>query len=258
MNLHQLTRRDFLRSSALLGAGVVIVGCAPAATSPTGGEAAEAPSADMQTMSLWHVSENELDGIIAAFEEENSVAVEFQYYPWGDFFDKLQTAYAAGDPPDVHRQDDDEIPFFVQRDVLTPLDDAVAANLNQENLFWDAVESTMINGSLWVSVPAMRVGNLVYNRTLFEEAGVALPPTTFPNDGWDFATFAETARQLSDPDNMIFGMAGADHPDFVISIGRSNGGQVIDENCGEFLMTGGANDQRHAGSGGLNCGRCGR
>ena len=82
-----------------------------------------ASAQDMVTLNVWHVNETEFDAVIDAFEAHNpNVSIEFQYYPWGAFFDNLQTAYAGGTPPDVHRQDDDEIPFFVQRGALALAD----------------------------------------------------------------------------------------------------------------------------------------
>ena len=142
-----------------------------------------ASAQDMVTLNVWHVNETEFDAVIDAFEAQNpNVSIDFQYYPWGAFFDNLQTAYAGGTPPDVHRQDDDEIPFFVQRGALLSLTQALA-DLNPDEFFWDALSSTAINGEVWVSVPAMRVDNLIINKTMFEEAGVASAAAGIPVGG---------------------------------------------------------------------------
>ena len=235
MDRQQLSRRRFLQVSAIAGLGMAYAACTPAvAPAPEGGAA---PAAETVQLSVWHVDETELATIIANFEEANpNVKVAFQYYPWGDFFDKLNTAYAAGTPPDVHRQDDDEIPYFAQRKVLLPLEEYLLGTLNQDELYWDAVASTMIGGHLWVAIPAMRVDNLVYNKDMFEAAGLALPPTTYPSEEWTFDNFREVAAALSKPDEMIFGAAGVNSADFMTSIGRSQGGKILDEGCLEFLM----------------------
>ena len=62
---------------------------------------------DMVTLNVWHTNETELSAVIKAFEAANpNISIDFQYYPWGAFFDNLQTAYAGGAAPDVRRQPD--------------------------------------------------------------------------------------------------------------------------------------------------------
>lgn len=227
-----LTRRDFLKFTSTATAGVLAVG----SLSKLGAASASAPAQDNVVLRVWHVDETELDPVIEAFKAENpNIDVAFQYYPWGNFWDQLQTAYAGGTAPDVHRQDDDEIPFFVQRGALMPLTEALSA-LNPEEFFWDALETTAINGDIWVSVPAMRVDNLLINKTMFEEAGVELPPLEYPSEEWTWEKFVETAVALSNPDELVYGMVDADQADFAISLGRSLGGDIMDENCLIFLM----------------------
>ena len=89
-----------------------------------------------------------------------------------------------------------------------------------------------------MSVPAMRVDNLIINKTMFEEAGVALPPLEYPSADWSWESFTETAVALTDADNLVYGMAGLNSADHSISHGRALGGDVISEDCLEFLMNG--------------------
>ena len=148
----------------------------------------------------------------------------------------MQTAYAGGTAPDVHRQDDDEIPFYVQRGALLSLTEALSA-MNPDEFFWDALASTAINGEIWVSVPAMRVDNLVINKTMFEDAGVDLPPLEYPSDAWSWETFAEAAVALTDADSLTYGFAGGNSADHSISHGRALGGDVLSEDCMTFRMS---------------------
>ena len=148
----------------------------------------------------------------------------------------MQTAYAGGTAPDVHRQDDDEIPFYVQRGALLSLTEALSA-MNPDEFFWDALASTAINGEIWVSVPAMRVDNLVINKTMFEDAGVDLPPLEYPSDAWSWETFAEAAVALTDADSLTYGFASGNSADHSISHGRALGGDVLSEDCMTFRMS---------------------
>ncbi len=202
-------------------------------------EAVEEPAAEsgeQVTLSVWHVDETELEPIIAAYKAKNpNIDIDFSFFPWGPFFEKLDASYAAGDPPDVHRQDDDEIPFFAQRGVLLPLDDYLAGQLNPDELYWDTVKSTEIDGHLWVSVPAIRVGHFWYNKTLFEAAGVPLPPSSY-EEAWTWAEFVETARALTDASKQQYGAGGINSADFVTAMGRSQGAEILSDDCTEFLL----------------------
>ena len=191
---------------------------------------------DDVTLRVWHVDETELIPINEAFTAAHAgVAIDYQFYPWGEFWDKLNAAYAAGDPPDVHRQDDDELPFFAQRKTLTPMDDYLAG-VNQDDLYWNIVELTRVGGKLWVSVPAFRVGTLVYNKTMFEAAGIPLPPAAYPSDEWTWDAFVEASKALSKPDELIFGVGGVNDMDFVTAMVRSNGGDILSEDCMAFRL----------------------
>jgi len=191
---------------------------------------------DPVTLRVWHVDETELVPINDRYTTEHpNVSIQYQYYPWGEFWDKLNATYAAGDPPDVHRQDDDELPFFAQRGALVPMDDRLAG-LAQDALYWNIVELTRVGGTLWVSVPAFRVGSLLYNKDLFEEAGVALPPAAYPSDEWTWDAFVEASRAISRPDELIYGVGGVDNMDFVTAMVRSSGGDILSEDCLTFRL----------------------
>ena len=240
MSGKRIYRRDFVRTGMLASVGAALAACAqppPQVVKETViVQATPAPVEEVQ-LTVWHTEETEFDAIIPNFQLEHpNVKIKFQYYPWGEYFQKLEIAYAAGTPPDVHRQDDDEIPSFAQRGLLLPLEDYLLARIKKEEISWATVESTMIGGHLWVSIPATRVGCLLYNKDLFDEAGVPYPPKTYPSDDWTWDKFAEKARALTDASQMKYGFTGADSPDFVVNMGRSNGGKILSDDCMEFLM----------------------
>ncbi len=228
-NKRQVSRRDFLKFAASSSA-VALGGLSGLPVNMI------AQAQDMVTLRIWHTNETELDPIFEAYTAANpNISIDFQFYPWGSFWDNLQTAYAGGTAPDVHRQDDDEIPFYVQRGALLSLTEALS-DLNPDEFFWDALASTAINGEIWVSVPAMRVDNLIINKTMFEDAGVAMPPLEYPSDAWTWEAFAEAAVALSNPDALSYGAANLNSADHSVSHGRALGGDVMTADCMTFLM----------------------
>jgi multiple sugar transport system substrate-binding protein len=248
MKEKKLSRRSFLRLGALTAAGAAVAACQPKTVivekevekevTKVVKETVvvEAPPLEEVELEVWH-TEDEFDAIIPNFQLEHpNVKVNFQHYPWGEYFEKLEITYAAGDPPDVHRQDDDEIPSFAQRGLLMPMEDHVLAAINKEDLSWGTIESTMIEGHLYVAISHTRAANIWYNKDMFDAAGVDYPPTTYPSDDWTWEKFVETARALTNVDEMQYGVADTSSPDMIVSIGRSNGGTVMSQDCAEFLM----------------------
>jgi multiple sugar transport system substrate-binding protein len=229
LSRYRFNRRRAIGAASAAAAGLMAPGW-------SGGAAVRAAQDEPVTLRVWHVNETELVPINEMYVAEHpDTTIEYQYYPWGEFWDKLNAAYAAGDPPDVHRQDDDELPFFAARQTLAPMDDHLAG-IVQDDLYWNIVELTRVGGKLWVSVPAFRVGSLLYNKTMFEQAGVALPPAAYPSDDWTWDAFVEASRALSKPDELVFGVGGVDDMDFVTAMVRSNGGDILSEDCLSFTL----------------------
>jgi multiple sugar transport system substrate-binding protein len=79
------------------------------------------------------------------------------------------------------------------------------------------------------------VGHLWYNKDLFEEAGVPLPPSSY-DEAWTWDEFVEAAAALTDADKQQYGVGGIANADFVTSIARSQGATILSEDCTEFLM----------------------
>ena len=244
----KLSRRRFLKGLGTLAAGSALAACAPQTvivkeTVEVEKEKivketviVEAPALEEVEIEVWHTAD-EFDAIIPNFQLDHpNVKVNFQHYPWGEYFEKLELRYAAGDPPDVHRQDDDEIPAFAARGLLMPMEDHVLAAINKEDLSWGTIESTMIEGHLYVVISHTRAANIWYNKDMFDAAGVDYPPATYPSDDWTWEKFVETARALTNVAEMQYGVADTSNPDQIVSIGRSNGGTVMSEDCSEFLM----------------------
>jgi len=67
--------------------------------------------------------------IAAAFEEEHpDVKVDIQVVPWGNYWDKLQTAVAGGEAYDVFWMNGPNFPVYASNGVLMDLQDQVAAD----------------------------------------------------------------------------------------------------------------------------------
>ncbi len=134
--------------------------------------------------------------IIQQFEAENpDIQVQLEPVGSGDYYARILTQIAAGDPPDLLQIGDDAVPMFVERGALLPLDDFI------EGAEYPLDLAIYLPGML---TPGRRDGvqymlpkdyspmAVYYNKRLFDEAGVP-----YPQEGWSWDEFLETAQALT-------------------------------------------------------------
>jgi multiple sugar transport system substrate-binding protein len=160
---------------------------------------AETDSGEKITLRVsWWGSQSRADRTLAAikiFEEQNpNIKVSPEFLGWDGYWEKISTAAAGKNLPDVIQMDDAYLPDYVQRGLLedmTPFVDASTIDLS------DVDESYYAAGKIDNKLYALSLGanafSLVYDPAMFKKAGVAeLKP------GYTYDEFADTARQLKE------------------------------------------------------------
>lgn len=146
--------------------------------------------ADEITLEFWELSASEdvMRTLLDKFESQNpGVRVHLQQLSWDYGLDKIITAVAAGNPPDVCDLGTDWLPKFSSTGVLRDLTDELAP-LKDQYLLWEPVTyQGRLYGAPWLA--GTRI--LLYNRELFAKAGLDpdRPPRT-----WD--ELREAARRI--------------------------------------------------------------
>lgn len=116
MSKTKLSRRDFLRLSAVGTAGAVLAGCAkateapapqqePAKAEPTKAPAAAAAGETKKVNIMWRVNPDEekmLNELIPLTKEKLGFDLVTSVVPWDEFEPKLMTMYASGMAPDIY------------------------------------------------------------------------------------------------------------------------------------------------------------
>lgn len=130
-----------------------------------------------------------LNAMLAQFVEENpDLSVTTEIVDWNTLYQKLQTAFVAGTPPDMFLLHAAEIPQFASLGLLMDLSgwyDAAGGALPVADLAESTYNGMVYNGVPY-GIPLDNHGRgLWLNLGLFETAGVdpeAAPPTDF--EGW--------------------------------------------------------------------------
>jgi multiple sugar transport system substrate-binding protein len=231
----------FLVLSALIVLTIVLSACTPAtATEPAmsteavtneTSAATEAVSTDgeqttIKVMSFFAYDNPEVEqGVVAAFEEANpNINVELELVPFSDIFTKYKTLVVGGEAPDVISLNFDNTPQMAALGALEPLDSHIESDGYDMSVYYDnTVNMYNIDGVQYALPGTFSDVVLFYNKTLFDEAGIA-----YPSDDWtweDMVTAGEALTQDVDGDGVtdIFGYALAWWPMYLFL----NGADVL-------------------------------
>lgn len=159
---------------------------------------------DDGTVTVWAMGEEGkmLQDFSKKFEEEHSdLTVDVQAIPWDTAHDKLLTAVASGDGPDVVQLGTTWVPEFAEAGALLDLSEHMEdhPNFAKENYF-DGSVSTMEHGDEVVGIPwYVDTRVLYYRKDLLKEAGYEEAPKT-----WD--ELKDAASQLADRGEGSYGL----------------------------------------------------
>jgi len=209
----------FARLAALVAAlALLATACGGSqSSSPPGGSApasgaASQPTAEKVTFRIttWagegeakEFQELVLDKINAAQSEYEIV---HEAAP-ADYYTKIQTALAGGAAADFLWLSQEYVAGYASRGALLDLTELLktidAPTAKVEKYFPDVMSTALyqdkVYGLPWISQPVV----LYYNPALFDAAGIA-----YPDDTWDWAKFAETAKALTKGDQYGFSANG--------------------------------------------------
>ena len=144
----------------------------------------------------------------------------------GQYFTKLQTMVAAGEPPDVFYMDFERIPIFAAAGQLAELDERIPV----DDYFAPAVDAFRFDGEVQgrgnlYGVPKdFTTVGFYYNRTLFERAGIEPP-----SDDWTWDDFIRSARAVAALDDRTRGAEVVTWPWIVRALLWTEGVDILDQ-----------------------------
>jgi multiple sugar transport system substrate-binding protein len=159
-------------------------------------EAAEGEADEVELRFTWwgdtarHAKYNEIADI---FEERNpGVTIIREFGSWGDYWDRLATQTAGGNPPDIAGMHVRYVSNFARRGALLPLDPYVEDGTIDLSNFPETVRSIgVLDGELLMVAQGYTVSGWFYNSEIFDDLGV-----DYPGFDWTWAEFEATLRAL--------------------------------------------------------------
>jgi multiple sugar transport system substrate-binding protein len=177
--------------------------------------------------SWWGANERNarMNQLLDLFESQHSgIRVSREYSSWGDYWTKFTTQAAAGTHPDVSLHVMQSVQEYVNKGVLTPLDDYVkSGRINIADWSRTAVSPGIINGKQYGIIYGLVAQGILYNTKIISDAG--LPP---PNEEWTYADFRQYCLDLKKklpPD--VFASEVAAYSDHAVEIFMRSRGKSL-------------------------------
>lgn len=138
------------------------------------------------------------------FEKETGIKVKLEVVPWADLLNRILTATTSGQGPDVLNIGNTWSASLQSSGALLPFDAKNFDSIGGKSRFVDsALGSTGVQGQDPAAVPLYSMAYaLYYNKKMFQDAGIAKPPTT-----WD--EVAAAGKKLSKDGKWGIGVEGS-------------------------------------------------
>jgi multiple sugar transport system substrate-binding protein len=177
---HLVTRRDFLRLSAVASGLGLLTACAPAtapATTSTEAESAEAPAAGKTALIFtgWNAQEY-YDPVVQEFMNENP-DIDATYRMLADYKQQI-TLLAAGEQCDVIVTRDDDRAGFASAGFIRPIQDEPGVQELVDDMYPGNFAAMGAEGDLHGLPYYTDFHTLMYNANLLAEAGFDAPPAS--------------------------------------------------------------------------------
>ncbi|MEZ4869698.1 MAG: extracellular solute-binding protein [Caldilineaceae bacterium] len=202
MKQHTLSRREFLQSATLAGATLALAACTASVSAPASdaGSAPDGTPTELTLWGWWDIRMAFYESVADAFTEANpDIAITVETLPGGEIQQKVYSSLAADTGPNMLKMGENFFKLKEEGLLLAFPEDVFPDAWFTETyptVNWDAYDRHVI--------PTAACGTvLVYNKRLFEEAGLDpdTPPTT-----WD--EFIEAAKATTKSDSAGMTQAG--------------------------------------------------
>ena len=175
------------------------------------------------TFQIWDVAQKEgMEAICAAYTEKNpNVTIEVQVTSWNEYWTKLEAAATSGKMPDIFWMHTNELLKYADNGMLTDCTDVIEADKFSE------ISLSNVSGSdgTYYGVPKDKdtVG-LVYNKEMFDAAGVA-----YPTEDWTWDDLVSASEKIYEATGKYGYMAYADDQLGYWNFVYQAGGYILNE-----------------------------
>ena len=210
--MKKISRRSFLAATAALAAASLTTGCGGPGDGKT-----------HLTFQIWDVFQRDgMQALCDAYTERNpNVVIEVQVTSWNEYWTKLEAATMARQAPDIFWMHTNEILKYADNDKLVDCSGIVETEHFSDISLSNASGS---DGKLYGVPKDKDTVGLVYNKEMFDAAGVA-----YPDDSWTWDDLCEASQKIYDATGNYGFMAYAEDHLGYWSFVYQAGGSILTE-----------------------------
>ncbi|GAA3678134.1 carbohydrate ABC transporter substrate-binding protein (CUT1 family) [Lentzea atacamensis] len=126
------------------------------------------------------------------FTQKTGTKVDAQYSGYDGYFNKLNTEFAGGNPPDLFQMDTALVSTYAAQGVLTDLSSFIPSTIHLDTLYPAVRQAGAVDGKTYGVPSGSGFAPILYDKTIFEQAKIPVPPDT-----WTWDDFGRIAGELS-------------------------------------------------------------
>ena len=218
----------FKKVAALVLAGVMVfsLSACGGGGSESGGDSSGGGGGSLSVM-IWDTfQEPGLTEIINDFSEETGIDAEIQVVTWDDYWTLLSAGAQGGSMPDVFWMHSNEAERYMSNEMLLDLTDRIAESdsIDLSKYPADITELYTYDDKNYAVPKDVDTIALWYNKTLFDEAGIA-----YPTADWTWDDLYEAAKALTKDGVYGFACSATNNQAGYYNLIYDMGGYVIND-----------------------------
>lgn len=206
---------------------IALAGCSSGAGNKEGTDStSESQNVELQ-MVFWDSNQEAgLKAMADDFTAKNpNYKITIQTIPWNDYWTKLQASATGGNMPDIVVMHPNQVKNYAEGGMLMDLTDMLSnSQITSLDKFPQLVVDDFTVDGKYYGVPK-DIGSiaLVYNKDLFDKAGVP-----YPNENWTWDDMMNAAQKITNKSEGIYGFAAPNEgQDFYWNLIWQNGGDMV-------------------------------
>lgn len=192
------------------------------------GDSGESDGGEL-SVSIWDTNQEPgLKEILADFTEETGIKTKLTVVKWDEYWTMLEAGAQGGSLPDVFWMHSNESERYMSNDMLLDLTDKIAESdkIDPENYPEDIWGLYTYDDKYYAVPKDVDTIALWYNKTMFDEAGLA-----YPTADWTWDDVSEATKKLTKDDGSQYGLAvrNDNNQAGYYNLVYDNGGYIINE-----------------------------
>ncbi|MCR4777778.1 MAG: sugar ABC transporter substrate-binding protein [Lachnospiraceae bacterium] len=172
-------------------------------------------------------NEETLNKMYEAFHEEYpNITVKIETIGYDDYFTQMQTRVAGGTAPDCYELNIENFAAYANKGLLAEITGADTSAINQT-----ALNAFNVNGKQYGLPESFSNVVLIYNKDLFDKAGVS-----YPTSDWTQADLQNAAEKIRALDENTFGIWQPITYNEFFKVVAQYGGALLNEDKTEFTI----------------------